>query len=741
MIEKILIPIISVLVMGDVINLQIRKLLRVKVKSNSPERFIAAIIFGYASFIFPMVLIGVLFENILNVVVYLHFSISMLFVLKRIFSAIINIHKISNVKVGNTFEEKIFIFLIIAISVSYLFYQVIYYERGWDALHYYFPNAIYFFLNNGIPSGVNPFSLYPTFKPPFNTLYITYSLYITNGSQYHTGANGHPWLLLMGTTLVTIEITKKITNSDYLSYFTGFLFLVSPFSFFLIYEFAYYQDIPVMFFMISSFFFISKSEMDGNHYTLISSISSGLAILSKISGYTIIFLIFISFSINKNQIMKFFRIAIFFVIITFLIYNTAYDRYVGFSFIVLFFGTITLYFLIKQKLTMVSLKSSIIFYIIPLLIGGFWFWFMNKTPEVTERLSELYFTTEGIGIKSSFESMPPYGIYIENGMSISFLASVLYIFTGSMMGLFYLIPKVFGMFLIDTKVKNQTLFISLKIYFFTFLILYLAYFGNISGRYLSPIHPVLIIFTSLGFSNILKQLNFGGERPFTHFFFAATAGLFYYPFIPMQNLFLDVNIRLFEYHKNQIALFLYVIVFSLLFLSVLYRFRNFSHKNYRKFVSIFLLLYIIANSAPQLGVFVYTGFNIEEYNTIMNYTHRENYQELIRSVIDLDLEFNDLVISVNTPGLEYFITRTVLDLMLINEYDEFKEILSLSINDTNDFINTHNVRVIIHLNEGHSYFTIFKEEFSETNFYTISNEPSIFYLVMENSEFSVYVKQ
>ncbi|MCY3413617.1 MAG: hypothetical protein INQ03_18385 [Candidatus Heimdallarchaeota archaeon] len=739
MIEMMFVQIAGILLIGDKLNSILRRYFtNPDFEQSLLDRAIISIILGYASFVMPMVIVGVLFENVLHYVVFIHYTIGLILLVRFILNKILSINNVRLKLPEFTFGERVFFILIVSLSSLYLLYQIIYYERGWDALQFYFPNALYIYLYDSIPTGVNPFSFFPTFKPPLNVMYITYSMFVTKGYPYHSGANLHPWVLLMGTLLVVIQLTQQLTGSRYLSFFAGYMFLISPFTYYLMYEYAYYQDIPVMFFMIASIYFLSKDTP--SYFAFIASISASLAILSKISGYTILYLVFMSFIVIRgHKVYSFLKYLIFLAITAFLAYNAAFDLYVGYSVIVILLGAYVLYLLLQNDQQQIKIQNIILFGLLPILFGIFWFWFMNKQPQITDFLTREYISTEHSSIITQFELITdPYAVYIENGMSVSFTASILYILTGGMMGLFYSIPKLFVLFR-RLDMQNNRLLCSLKIYLFSFLMLWFTYYGRTSGRYLSPIHPVLIVFTAIGFHALLKHFNQSNEKLILYFFFASTGGLFYFPFIPLENLVYDVNTRFYLYHKNQLILFLYLIVFWIILIQFIKKSYSMQKSNYRKFSKVFIIFVFLAFASPQISMYIYSGFSTEEFNSQMNFSHRPAFEELIEWIDGISLELEDVIISVNTPGLGYYTTRSNIDLMVIGLSGEFDEIYNYNDTEILDFVYDYNISIIIHLNEQHFYYNTFQENYVSRNIMQIALNTEFFALYNYNEEFVLYL--
>ena len=80
---------------------------------------------------------------------------------------------------------------------------------------------------------------------------------------------------------------------------------------------------------------------------------------------------------------------------------------------------------------------------------------MAKNKGILDRILDFYFSINFSQIQMDFASPNTQTIYLENGMAVSFGASILYLLTGSTMGLIWLIPKLYG--LITNSKLNEDL--------------------------------------------------------------------------------------------------------------------------------------------------------------------------------------------------------------------------------------------------------------------------------------------
>ena len=116
----------------------------------------------------PMILVGLLFNGKLYHVVYGYYFLAQLTLLYYTITitSSVNPSSIFNSKNLNLNSRKRELQLFLILLFGIIFLNFLYPIRGWDALQYYFPNALFYYLQDDIPSKINPFSLYPTHKPP-----------------------------------------------------------------------------------------------------------------------------------------------------------------------------------------------------------------------------------------------------------------------------------------------------------------------------------------------------------------------------------------------------------------------------------------------------------------------------------------------------------------------------------------------------------------------------------------------
>lgn len=731
MIERYLLQILGILSLGDFIGIK-SKLIPIK-KQNLPDRIVVAIIVGYASFVFPMIFISFAFDDMLDKVVYLHYALSMIVLLwqsLRFFNKF-DYDKL-NLKISFS-NETILLIAIFGIMLDYLLIVMIYPERGWDALHYYFPNGLYFYLIDDITAGLNPFSFYPTFKPPINVLYITYSFYVARGMY----AQLHAWTFLLGTVLVVYQLGEKISHSKIIALLSSLFFLTFPLTYFLVYEYSFYQELPLLFFYSAGMYFFWESRDGNKSKSLIGSLACSLAILSKISGYSFLLILFLIFPVKYFH--KILRLSLLLFVIIFLSYKALFDFYWGISVLVIALGFILFFLIVTENPKFRLPRFTYLVLIIPIIVGIAWTVFMLKIPAVEELLLDTYIRTGGGSISKVYPGInDPSLAYLENGMRISFTSSILYFFTGSMFALSLLPFKING--IIEVFKKREKLGNFLLSWWIAYSIIWYAYFGSVSARYLVPILVPLSIITAIGFVDILNKFKIS-ENDLRLSIIALivifSVFLFYYPFIPIEYANMQFNERIFRYHKYQFKLLIYATIISLLFLMSIRFIKKVDDEKLMTIIRVLLFIFIITPVSPQVYILAASDFDQEEFQAQAAYYNRPEYQELISAIKELNIDLEQKIISVNTPGLGYYVLRPAIDLML------FESDLSSSIQLNNasklmELMVDNDIILVVKLNFKHVYYQQFIKNYASLVLFQITVDGNNFSEIFRNSEFILF---
>ena len=189
-------------------------------------------------------------------------------------------------------------------------------------------------------------------------------------------------------------------------------------------------------------------------------------------------------------------------------------------------------------------------------------------------------------------------------------------FTGSLFVAPWLFAKFFGLMeLLREKEGKQLL-----IFGSSFLLLWTAYFSNVSARYLTALLMPLAIVIGKGVIHLFKRINArsskgGRQVAFILFLLLGYGGV--YPFYPFEFVFKNVHVRYYLFHKEMWRTLLYVLLFTLImFLIALYKPNGkISRTICKKMQTILLIILIITPALGQLSLIAYSGFSVKEYQT------------------------------------------------------------------------------------------------------------------------------
>ncbi|MHA2171987.1 MAG: hypothetical protein ACXAB7_19110, partial [Candidatus Kariarchaeaceae archaeon] len=186
--------------------------------------FCESMVFGFFILYSFMIGGGIFLHGQLNRIIYGYYALSLILLLRYLVALTKLIHprvlEHWNQRIQN-YHHPTLILIIVLLILEYTYLNFLYPIRGWDALHFYFPTANYFFITDDIPAANNPLSFYPTIKPPANVLYLTYSRYL---SPEFT-AELFPIVFIIGICCLLIILGDELSLSRREIYFGVILFL------------------------------------------------------------------------------------------------------------------------------------------------------------------------------------------------------------------------------------------------------------------------------------------------------------------------------------------------------------------------------------------------------------------------------------------------------------------------------------------------------------------------------------
>ncbi|MHA1910851.1 MAG: hypothetical protein ACTSYA_04055 [Candidatus Kariarchaeaceae archaeon] len=715
---------------------------------NTLDKILSGSILSIFFLTAPMVLLNRLFNVPLDTICYFYFSVSMLYPVYLLFK-----HYQQSINSLTFFELKIPPYLkdirvIISglILLSYTIITILYPFRGWDALHFYLPHARVFYFTNDIPI-ISPYNFLPIFKPPLNSLLYTYALYVTKEDSFVFFSI----VILFLTVLTVYRLAFELFQSKRKAISSVLFFITSPLTWFLVYEWAYYQDLYVMAFYTMAFYFhlrLIQGKESTKQNATIAGLSLALAGLSKISGFALPLLIFIS--APSNKIGKALRLSVLTVMTLFLARKAGYDIYIGVGIVILLFGLYLAYLIVTQQETKNLSLTTLALEIFPwLAVAVYWLYDRIKnTPGTRDFLTDLYVYVNDKSWNYSFPeiNIPEAETYIENAMKASFGSAVLVIFIGSIFALPWALPKIFGIF---KREKDEGAWDMIRIWLIGFYIIWLAYFSFTSTRYLSVILVPLALLTVKGFYFLHEKLTEGREPSLlVEGLLLLLAFGSQYPFYPLETVSLEFHLRYYEYHRNLFRLGYYFVAFVLLlYLIIKWDNYEFSLKKPRKSSAIrkgatvgVISVLIIAPIGGQIILLYDTGFDIDDFHNKWVYDARENMMDLIEAIRTSQTPNSDIIIGANVPGLEFYSSHPVIDLFYTTEFDLSKNQLG-RFNTTSllELMDEYDITLIVSLRKDHNWYESFESYIlREYPLFSMVHNSDIFSYLYNNSEFELY---
>jgi hypothetical protein len=110
------------------------------------------------------------------------------------------------------------------------------------------------------------------------------------------------------------------------------------------------------------------------------------------------------------------------------------------------------------------------------------------------------------------------------------------------------------------------------------------------------------------------------------------------------------------------------------------------------------------------------GFDIDEFQSQYTYDYRTSMQELIDAINRLGYTDDQVVLTVNTPGLEYFASQPVIDLFMIDFLSDSGlsnttvPFWKSNMTSTMNFLDDYDVSIFVALNSSHDWFPAYISE-------------------------------
>jgi hypothetical protein len=762
---RIIFPIVSILAVGSLeVDIIKKRILRIKESESILEYLLESLILGSISLITLMLIISRLADvlgltTFLERFVYVYFSIGLAYLVFKIYKWVRKKLPIFALSDKKRITGSLNILLIVIIGLMLFFYimqGLVYPLRGWDFLHFYLPNSFRIYVTGQLGK-INELNFLPQFKPPANILLYAYTFFITQTEMLHLV----PMLFLSGTVLLCYKIAIAEGLTKKIALFGSIAFLATPLVFFLVYEFQYYQEIYIMFFSAASFYFFRQflkkdNTKDKIYSALLTSLSLTGCVLSKISGFIIPLVILVA--VPSDKIGKIIRSIIIIGFTVQLFRKSLLDIFLGTSIFLLLIAGYCVYLVMSSKSLPISYTRWLYIagiYSLPLAIGVFWGVFILSIPGVKEYFLDLYVspTNQIVSLRWPGIDLPETETYLENAHHATFISSSFSIFLASMFAGTWIIFKIIGV--VKTNKENK----EILLWLFFFFLLWQGLFATGSIRYLVPILiPISLVFM-VGIDSVIKFLNKrdGLERDgfFATVFIIASGYLSLYPIMPFEVVKEDFHLRWYHAHTHLGSLLGYILLFNVIFFLLLWKEKKlklsfpmiYNKKfNLRKIVAgFFIFILFFVPFGAQAALLIQVKFNIEKFHSDYCYYTRTSLLELIDAINRLGYDDNQTVLTINTPGLEYYASQPVFDMFMLSFITRSAlgnstfPLAKNNITKTMEFFQNYNVAIFVSLNTSNDWYPAYLERYYwNYDIYRLMHNNLLFTWRFSNDEFLMF---
>lgn len=770
---RIVIPVLSILSLGSLFtDVLKRRILRIKNDSPFLELLAESLVFGTLILIVPMIGLAWIAERLRNDViletyVYIYLAIGLLYLVYKIYiwvrRKLPDLMLAERKKISKSLEILLIV-LVLSMIFFYILQVLVYPLKGWDFLHFYLPNSFRLFLTGQL-SKINELTFLPQYKPPMNIFLYAYTFFVTQAEMIQLV----PLLFLAGTVYYCYRISQTIGLSKKTSLFAVIAFLATPLTFFLVYEYIYYQEIFIMFFVTASFYYYKrflKSQQTKSqiYYVILTAFSMSGCVLSKLSGFIIPIVIFVA--MPSDKIGKIIRSVLVVGFAVQLIRKSLFDIFLGTSIFLILLTLCCIYFILTSEELQFSWKRwiyTIGILLPPIIIAVFWGLYMITIPGISNLLKEMFLSVKYTKVSLVWPgiNLPNTETYLENAHTATFLSSSFSILIASMFAGTWIFIKLVGFVKSNKKYNDIVLW---ALFFFMF---WQGIYAMGSIRYIVPLLVPLAIICAIGFESIVSLLNSkdGGNRDgfISFLFLIATGYLSIFPVLPIETVFEPFHLRWYYAHTHLLSLLGYIIFFNMLAFLLLWKEEQlklgFSQiyvkkMNFRKILS-GLLIFIIGfvPFSVQFVLLSSVGFDINQFQGEYTYDYRFSLQELIDAINRLGYTDDQVVLTINTPGLEYYASQPVIDLFMIDLLSESGlsnttvPFWSSNITRNLEFLDEYKVTIFVALNCSNDWFPAYLQRMywnipllrfmNNNNYFTyrFSNDEFFLYTIKNFNEF------
>ena len=678
-------------------------------------------LYGTSSYIIPVVVLNLLVGVEISTITYLHLIFSFLSFLYFVLKGLENLTEYLAERQGVVDIDISWYHIVFAgLAVNTIILQSILPLRGWDALQFYLPNAFYFNLADSLGPGVNGLTFFPLFKAPVNSLLQSYTIYFTTKMDISLV----PSIFFISSAILVLNILGKLGMSKEIQYSAASLYLASPFVYIHILEFAYYQDPVLGFYYALAIYYILSSDFTLQDI-LIIGLSSSMAILSKISGFTILLVILLLYLASLRQKIPYYLLVT--TLFAFLIVKTLSSAYLDYLFFL-----IPIYGLMlvlgqdsDRRIEPLRIASSLS---LPITIGIIWLKRLATFPNVLDELYQQYFAVNGLTPQWYHWTAPLSEVFLENSYAVSSISIIFVFFISYTFIPTLVLFKILGLREMLTDHRQYLIWI---VSFFSF---WLVYHGETSIRYLQPIAIGLFVLIGIGIDKLIRIYPSIANNRLLYLLLILQGPLFYYPFLPFSIVFQPFHARFFLFHKELFKLFAYIGIITVGIMKTAEL--RLTRKQRQIATRTLIIGIILVPSIGQLGIIATNNFDLEQSRENMVFDHRPEIVELSKFVKNNYDADNDRGVGVNIAGVALFSGVAILDLKIASELPNNS--LSLSDSASNEYtqLQQGNITFIITWSQKNPYYTQFQQYIIR---YPFLQQPSnATELVYRNNDFLVW---
>jgi len=655
------------------------------------------------------------------------------------------------------------IILICFLLLDYLILELILPLRGFDALYYYFPETEVFYQAGRITE-VNYLSFLPVVKSPLHILLYVYAYYVTADLSIQL----IPFLFLLGLVFLAYDFSMELFHNRSIALTSSIFTLSLPFIYWLMNYWAFYQDLYLCyFFSVTCYFSLkwykSPKKVSLGVYVAIAVINS---LLTKITAWILpIILILWLPSGSKGKTIRF---GVLSLLGLFLCAQAITRIFIGVAIPIFLSLGCAGFFILKEKSPELSTRPLIRF--IPLgigmIIGSFWLNNrMSLSTTVGEEIYNLYFRFLG-KIIWMYPNPPedPLLLTLETVHGANFISAATLLLLSTCFVLPWFILKVLA-------IRNFRPITAPLIWILVTFAIWSTYYFNGSIRYLAPIIIPFVICVSWG----LHQLVIKIEEPVKKEFITLLLILFgctsFYYLIPLRSISvtdqtqnivgISYNQSALSYYLHPEVLILQIIGFTLIVL--LFVKKNFMIPlnlfnrayNFIWIRKVFFCGIIIIPLAVQSFLLFYTQGDLAQFHAIHEYEYRAEYKDLV-TVIQQQNQPLAAILTVRTPGLQFFIGQPVIDIyyqrdlfsgdpfFTLTNLTQIFEVLQYPLNYTieTDFKYdiSISIKFIVIPAYNNLYYNIYRTQIKAKSilYQELEHNSTIFTLLDSNSDFMLY---